>query len=145
MHLPTRNACTTLFFGDFGRFDEAVEEAIRWGLLSPMSEEIDRLLTIQPIFPYFLRTKLRGLNAEIREALEDGFKNHYQGLARQYGQLMESKEANQRQLGLFFCRLEYENLWQALGISLERQEEIFIFLYSALDSYFDQTSNNIMR
>ncbi len=39
----------------FDQFDAAIEEAIHWGLLSPMSEELPSLLTIQPIFPYFLK------------------------------------------------------------------------------------------
>ena len=124
---------------DFGRFDEAVQEAIRWGLLSPISEETDRLLTIQPIFPYFLRTKLGGLDGETREALAEGFKTHYQGLAQHYQQLMESKEAGQRQLGLFFCRLEYENLLSALKICLDRQETIGIFF--CLEEYLDQSND----
>ncbi|MEM1241892.1 MAG: tetratricopeptide repeat protein [Cyanobacteria bacterium P01_H01_bin.26] len=124
---------------NFGRFDKAVQEAIRWGLLSPMSEETDQLLTIQPIFPYFLRTKLGELDGETREALEEGFKNHYQGLAGQYQQWMNSKDANQRQLGLFFCRLEYENLYRALKISLARKDSVFIF--GCLDKYFELTQD----
>jgi 2-oxoisovalerate dehydrogenase E1 component len=37
---------------------------------------------------------------------------------------MESKEPQERQLGIFFCRLEYENLYQALQICLANQENI---------------------
>ncbi|MEO0394351.1 MAG: tetratricopeptide repeat protein, partial [Cyanobacteria bacterium P01_A01_bin.137] len=68
-----------------------------------------------------------------------GFKNHYQGLAGQYQQLMMSKEANQRQLGLFFCRLEYENLLSALKICLGRQETVEIFF--CLEEYLDQSND----
>ena len=42
---------------DFSLFDGAIQEAIHWGLLEPMDEE-EPLLTIQPVFPYFLKTKL---------------------------------------------------------------------------------------
>jgi hypothetical protein len=35
----------------FEQFDAVVQEAINWGLLSPMSTDNPRLLTIQPVFP----------------------------------------------------------------------------------------------
>ncbi len=124
---------------DFSQFDAAIQEAIQWGLLSPMDANNPRLLTIQPIFPYFLRTKLNALDAATHDALYDGFKAHYQGLAGSYQQLMDSKDPNQRQLGLLFCRLEYENLYAALKIYLEKQESIRI--YRCLDRFFDLTND----
>ncbi|MGB7314626.1 MAG: CHAT domain-containing protein, partial [Nodosilinea sp.] len=111
----------------FEQFDEAVQEAINWGLLSPMSEEMTRLLTIQPVFPYFLKTKLAELDEVTRNALDTGFKNHYQSLAGQYRQLMQSKNPQERQLGLFFTRLEYENIYYSLGIFLKRRESPNLF------------------
>ncbi|MBD2463714.1 tetratricopeptide repeat protein [Oscillatoria sp. FACHB-1407] len=120
---------------DFEHFDVAIQEAINWGLLSPHESGIPGFLTIQPIFPYFLRTKLNALDATTREALYDGFKAHYQSLARSYQQLMDSKDPNQRQLGILFCRLEYENLYSALQICLKNQESIRI--YRCLDQYLD--------
>ncbi|WP_242054574.1 tetratricopeptide repeat protein [Nostoc sp. FACHB-190] len=122
----------------FDKFSDAIQEAINWGLLSPMDEE-SRLLTIQPVFPYFLKTKLDTLDEATHTALREGFKNHYQGLARSYNQLMDSKDAQERQLGIFFCRLEYENLYNALQICLEKQESISI--YFCLDNYFELISD----
>ena len=122
---------------DFSQFDAAIQEAVQWGLLSginidgaplaPLEKGGERLLTIQPIFPYFLRTKLNTLDATTRDALYDGFKAHYQSLAGSYLQLMASKDPNQRQLGLLFCRLEYENLYAALQICLQKQQSILPF------------------
>jgi hypothetical protein len=95
---------------EFEQFDGAVQEAIDWGLLSPLvltpspspnagrGESDARLLTIQPVFPYFLKTKLAELDDTTRDALETGFKNHYQALAGQYQQLMQSKDPQERQL-----------------------------------------------
>jgi tetratricopeptide (TPR) repeat protein len=132
---------------NFSLFDGAIQEAIHWGLLEPIvmgdppqpplkrGENASPLLTIQPVFPYFLKAKLNGLDSVTREALQAGFKNHYQGLAGYYNQLMESKEPQKRQLGIFFCRLEYENLYQALQICLANQESINIFF--CLDKYFE--------
>ncbi|MBD2214034.1 tetratricopeptide repeat protein [Nostoc linckia FACHB-104] len=112
---------------DFDKFDGAIQEAINWGLLSLINEEIPQLLQIQPVFPFFLKAKLAELDAATREALREGFKNHYIGLARSYNRYMESKEAQERKIGIFFCRLEYENLYNALQICLEKQETIDIF------------------
>jgi tetratricopeptide (TPR) repeat protein len=119
---------------DFTNFDGAIQEAMHWGLLEAMDEG-NRLLTIQPVFPYFLKTKLASLDEVTRKALQEGFKNHYQGLASSYNQLMESKDPQERQMGIFFCRLEYENLYNALQTCLANQESISIFF--CLDKYFE--------
>ncbi|NJM58907.1 MAG: tetratricopeptide repeat protein [Synechococcales cyanobacterium RU_4_20] len=113
--------------------DGAVQEAIDWGLLTPVDAENPNLLTIQPVFPYFLKTKLAAQDEAFQQALRLGFKNHYEGLAGSYNQLMGSKEPQQRQMGILFCKLEYENLYNALQIALERQESPGIFL--KLDFY----------
>ena len=118
----------------FDRFEEALDQAITWGLLSPIDSGFRQLLTIQPVFPYFLKTKLAELDDAIRTALEQGFKSHYRELASDYQNLMESREPQQRQMGLIFCRLEYENLYPALLICLDKQEGIDIFF--CLFDYF---------
>ena len=119
----------------FDKFEEALDQAITWGLLSPIDSGNPHLLTIQPVFPYFLKTKLAELEEATRAALEEGFKNHYRLLASLYWQhLMQSKEPQQRQMGLVFCRLEYENLYRALQFCLEKQESIDIFF--CLDESF---------
>ncbi len=56
----------------FDKFDEAIQEAINWGLLSPIHPD-STLLTIQPVFPYFLKTKLEAVDKATREALNEGF------------------------------------------------------------------------
>jgi tetratricopeptide (TPR) repeat protein len=134
----------------FEQFDAAIQEAINWGLLSRIDfspnpsppqppllrgENEERLLEIQPIFPYFLKTKLNQLDEATREALQEGFKNHYLGLAGSYKRLMESKDADERQLGILFCKLEYENLYNGLQICLGKQESIAIFF--CLAKYFE--------
>ncbi|WP_430015330.1 tetratricopeptide repeat protein [Microcystis protocystis FBCC-A270] len=123
----------------FDQFDAAIEEAIHWGLLSPMSEEMPSLLTIQPIFPYFLKTKLKELAPETQAAIWEGFKNHYRDLAGYYENLLDSKNPQEKQLGILFCRWEYENLFNALQICLEKQEDIGIFF--CLNNYFDVTND----
>ncbi|MEQ8542081.1 MAG: tetratricopeptide repeat protein, partial [Coleofasciculus sp. D1-CHI-01] len=132
----------------FEEFETAIQEAINWGLLSNLSPSSsrspqpplkrganERLLRIQPVFPYFLRMKLNQQDAAMREALREGFKRHYLGLAGGYQQLMKSKQAQERQLGIFFCQLEYENLYNALQLCLEKQETVAIFF--CLFQYFE--------
>ncbi|MBE9088304.1 tetratricopeptide repeat protein [Microcystis aeruginosa LEGE 11464] len=123
----------------FDQFDAAIEEAIHWGLLSPMSEEMPYLLTIQPIFPYFLKTKLKELAPETQAAIWEGFKNHYRDLAGYYSNLLNSKNPQEKQLGILFCRWEYENLFNALQICLKKQENIGIFF--CLHNYFVVTND----
>jgi tetratricopeptide (TPR) repeat protein len=121
----------------FEQLDTAIQEARTWGLLSPldlspnpspMQRGEERLLTIQPVFPYFLKTKLASVEPATREALQEGFKNHYLGLAEYYNHLIESKDAQEQQWGKLFCKLEYENLYNALRICLEKRETISIFI-----------------
>ncbi|MBE9117484.1 tetratricopeptide repeat protein [Lusitaniella coriacea LEGE 07157] len=124
---------------EFEKFDGAIQEAIHWGLLSPAlspnpspnsgrgEQENEQLLLIQPLFPYFLKAKAKELDETTQDALWEGFKNHYRGLGGYYQQLMESKDAQERQLGIAFCRWEYENLYNALLVCLEKQESVDIF------------------
>ncbi|GAP95147.1 tetratricopeptide repeat protein [Leptolyngbya sp. NIES-2104] len=123
----------------FEQFDSAVQGAINWGLLASLFENEPRLLSIQPMFPYFLKTRLAEQGQVTCEALREGFKNHYLGLAGFYYQLMKSKDAQERQLGIFFCQLEYENLYSALQICLKQQASILIF--GCLDKYFELIHN----
>lgn len=133
----------------FEEFDGAIQEAINWGLFSPSPSQSpqtpferganQRLLRIQPVFPYFLRMKLNQQDAAMREALREGFKRHYLGLAGVYQQWLESKQAEERQLGIFFCQLEYENLYNALQLCLEKQETVDIFF--CLFQYFLQIND----
>ena len=118
----------------FDQFDLAIEEAINWGLLSPNPDNPE-LLTIQPVFPYFLKAKLKELDEETQEALEEGFKNHYVELGNSYYQWMESKEAKKRQWGIFLCSLEYENLYNALLLCLKKHETVGIFF--CLNKYLE--------
>jgi tetratricopeptide (TPR) repeat protein len=117
------------WFGDSGAeiLAAAVQEAVDWGLLSPISPEMPRLLTIQPTLPYFLKLKLAERDKETQSAIRNTFKQHYIDLANAYYQLLESKEPDQRQLGIFFVRQEYENCYAALQICLKQFEATDIF------------------
>jgi NB-ARC domain len=80
---------------DFDGFYAAIQEAINWGLLSDIPsnpwEGEERLLQIQPVFPFFLKAKLAELEPATREALWEGFKNYYVILADCYNRRKHKK------------------------------------------------------
>ncbi|MCP4350827.1 MAG: Tfp pilus assembly protein PilF, partial [Desulfobacterales bacterium] len=51
----------------FDRFEDVLKEAANWGLLTP--HEVPIFLRLQPIFPYFLRTRLNEASADLRQAV----------------------------------------------------------------------------
>ncbi|MGK7896965.1 MAG: tetratricopeptide repeat protein [Xenococcus sp. (in: cyanobacteria)] len=118
----------------------AVAEAVNWGLLSTIDKDYPHLLTIQPVLPYFLQTKLKEVDEETRAALDEGFKNHYKGLVRAYNQLMKSKEPQERITGIAFVQWEYENLYQGLQICLEQKESVYTVWFCLF--YYLELINN---
>ncbi|MBM4467629.1 MAG: CHAT domain-containing protein, partial [Chloroflexi bacterium] len=122
----------------FQRWAEVLQEAANWGLLSP--HEAPGYLRLQPILPYFLRSRLQG-QAELRQAVETAFRKHYDGLGGLMAGLLTSKEAVEKQLGQALVRLEYENLVTALNLALAAQDSIFN-PYRALSAYWDVTQDH---
>ena len=125
---------------NFANLDGAIQEAIHWGLLEAMDES-DRLLSIQPVFPYFLKNKLASLDESICMALQEGFKNYYKGLANDYYNLIESKYPQEQQPAIFLCCLEYENLYNGLQICLKNEESVYIYFF-CLFTYLTKKRDN---
>jgi tetratricopeptide (TPR) repeat protein len=120
----------------FERWQDTLQEAANWGLLSPDSD-IPRFLRLQPIFPYFLRNRLYAPEQqEMRSAVETAFREHYDQLGRMLYQLLNSKEPQERQVGQIITSLEYENLVTALNLALAAQVSI-LNSYFALSRYLD--------
>ena len=112
----------------FANLDHAVQDAIHWGILSPIGgENGSPFLVMQPVFPYILRTMLAQIKREDQGAVMSAFKQLYQQLAQSYQQLIESGDPEQQKLGLFLCKLEYENLYCALQSCLADHDPIDIF------------------
>ena len=118
------------------RLPAVLEEATDWGLLSPHSEFPDFFLRLQPILPYFLRS--RGQmpeHAEGQRAVAVAFRQYYEEMSGALDDLLNSKDAQQRQLGQVLVRLEYENLMTALHLALDAQVSI-LKLYMTLSALF---------
>ncbi|MCE7981457.1 MAG: CHAT domain-containing protein [Caldilinea sp. CFX5] len=118
----------------FHRWDEVLTEAINWGLLTP-DRQLPIYLRIQPIFPYFLRTRWQS-KATLRAAIESAFQQYYDDLNDFIFLLFQSEIANQRQLAQMLVHLEYENIYYSLTLTLQAQKSI-IKPYRALASYLD--------
>jgi tetratricopeptide (TPR) repeat protein len=118
----------------FERWPEVIQEAQNWGLLSPDSA-IPSFLRLQPIFPYFLRSRLQEpAQAEVKQAVERAFREYYQQLGSSLDDLLSSQDAQQRRVGQLLAGLEYENLVTALNLALEAQASIAGY-YEALLEY----------
>ncbi|MFM6438274.1 MAG: tetratricopeptide repeat protein, partial [Microcystis panniformis] len=70
--------------------------------------------------------------------LQEGFKQLYLGLSRHYKQQLESRNPEEQAQGKFFCQKDYENLYNALEMCLDKQESIGIFF--CLEKYFNSTN-----
>jgi len=115
----------------FERWEEVLGEAAGWGLLSP-HPQVQGYLRLQPILPYFLRARLAG--DEARHAIETAFRQHYDDLGGAIAGLLNSKEAQEKQLGQALAHLEYENLASALDLALANRAP-FYGAYSPLYEY----------
>ena len=125
----------------FDRWPDVLKEAVNWGLLSP-HPDVPSLLRLQPIFPYFLRTRLHAPEqAETRRAVEAAFHDHYDDLSAAIYQSLKSKDAVQKQWGQALAGLEFENIATALSIALESQISI-LSPYRVLSNYVDTTQDH---
>jgi tetratricopeptide (TPR) repeat protein len=123
------------------RWQEVLKEAADWGLLSPHADVPD-FLRLQPILPYFLRSRLAAPEqAETRQAIETAFRLHYDMLGSSITQLLTAKEAQERQVGQVVAGLEYENLVTALNLALEGQVSMY-GIYRAISEYWDMTQDH---
>ncbi len=123
----------------YDRWDTILKEAQNWGLVNPQ-QDISALLHLQPIFPYFLRTRLQD-QPEVRGAIETAYREYYSEYARKLNDLMKSRKPEEKQGGQWLAGIEYENLFNALQFALNAQESIllpFLVLSGYLDTRHDE-------
>jgi tetratricopeptide (TPR) repeat protein len=126
----------------FDSINEVVKEAVQNGF---MQEAVPggqvSIMTLQPVFTYFLKNKLNQLeDSSTALDLDTAFINYYNGLAGFLVNLLNSKKAEEQQMGAFLTKFEYENLFTTLEKLLNRQESI-IEPFRAINS-FHKLSNN---
>ena len=105
----------------FDQWSTILQEAVNWGLLRPHKDLAQMgYLSLQPIFPYFLKTRLNDeAHAARKQAIEGAFREHYNGIGGALAQAIKSKEPQERQMGQVLIGLEYENLYTSTAISLQ--------------------------
>ena len=119
----------------FERWDEVLQEAMNWGLLTP--HEVEGFLRIQPTLPYFLRSRLQWQSRRGHaQAVETAFRQHYDQLGRHIARLLQSKDARSGRPARSLAQSEYENLCAAAALALAATGSFFN-AYGALSSYLD--------
>jgi tetratricopeptide (TPR) repeat protein len=124
----------------FARWPAVLQAAKEWGLLTP-HEELAGFLRIQPVLPYFLKTRLAQEPVEVKGAIETAFRLHYADLAEALFNLFESKEPQPRQTARVLTAVEYENLTTALQFSLMAHVS-FVHLYAVVGLYLDSVQDH---
>jgi tetratricopeptide (TPR) repeat protein len=125
----------------FEHWQEVIQEATNWGLLS-IDPHIRGHLHIQPTLPYFLRSRLNvPEQTDIRAAVETAFRELYSWVGDGLYQLLKSKDPQERQMGIILVRQEYENLMTALKLALDAQISV-LNIYKTLSSYLDVTQEH---
>jgi tetratricopeptide (TPR) repeat protein len=132
---------TTFIDFPFHLWNEVIQEAVNWGLMEPMGADM-RIMSLQPVFPFFLRMKQQqSLNETARGDIDQAFFNLYEGVAGVIAKHFISNEPEHKQMAQRLCRLEYENIFAALEICLWRLQSVLI-LYSCLSLYIDATQDH---
>ena len=122
----------------FERWDEALQQARDWGLVT--ADQIEGYLRLQPVLPYFLRTRLNQ-EPETRLAIENAYRAYYDGFAGKLISLMKSNEPQEKQFGQALAGHEYENLYNALDLDLKAKVSV-LNSYGALSQYISVTQEH---
>ena len=121
----------------------ALDQAVAVGLAAP-HPELSYLVQVQPVLPWFLRSRLHDQPA-LQAATSQAHYQHYAQLAGQFhGMLMSRDNPQQRATGQAAARAEYANLTTALAHGLRTGQPI-TSLILALDEYLDQAQQHDTR
>lgn len=124
----------------FDKWQTVLEEAVNGGLLQPDQNQ-PRFLRLQPIFPYFLRTRLnKSEQAETYKAIKTSFLKLYMQLSIEFYGLLKSEDSREINLGVLFVQYEYENIFSAVKLVSE-DPNLHNLPYAILSEYFDLTQD----
>jgi tetratricopeptide (TPR) repeat protein len=120
---------------------EDLEEVLGQGEKQGLLKEIfPKFYSIQPVFPFFLGEQVaHSFGSDGLKGMEQAFCRYMSWLAIAYKQLMESKEAEERQMSLFFFRRDRENLYKALHQVLDKEGN-FYSLYNVFAHFYHRFS-----
>lgn len=122
----------------FDQLENAVQQAVRWGLLGP--HEVQGFLGVQPLLPYFLRNELEK-HPEQKAAIDKAYRAHYEEYAGVISNAQDSNDPDEQKTGRALADLEYENLRRALRLALDADMSI-LSIYPVLSAHFDDTQDH---
>jgi len=121
----------------------AVAEAVRVGLGVP-HPQLHGYVQVQPVLPYFLRSRLRHDN-QLRAATAQAHYQLYSDLGGElHGLLVKRGDPQARTLGQVATRAEYANLTAALAHGLQTGQPISNLIFP-LEEYLDQAKQQTAR
>jgi tetratricopeptide (TPR) repeat protein len=127
----------------FDKIYEVVKEVVQNGFMQEAAPGGKvPIMTLQPVFTYFLKNKLNQLeNSSVALDQDTAFINHYNVFAFILYTLLHSQKAKEQQMGVFLTKFEYENLFTTLEKLLNRQESI-IYPFSAINHFLALSNNH---
>jgi tetratricopeptide (TPR) repeat protein len=127
-----------------GQIDLAValNQAVSVGLAAT-HPVLDYLVQVQPVLPYFLRSRLHDQHA-VRKALTQAHYKLYSDSAVALYKLLTASAPQQRAIGMAAVKAEYANLTAALSHALESAQPISSLL-ATLEEYLDQAQQHGTR
>jgi tetratricopeptide (TPR) repeat protein len=121
----------------------ALDQAITVGLAAP-HPQLGYLVQVQPVLPWFLRSRLSGQPALQAAASQAHYQHYAQLAATLHGMLMSRDSPQQRATGQAAARAEYANLTTALAHGLRAGQPITSLILT-LDEYLDQAQQHDTR
>ncbi|MCK4766622.1 MAG: tetratricopeptide repeat protein [Candidatus Aminicenantes bacterium] len=115
--------------------EDSLSQAEKQGLLT---EIFSKTYSIQPVFPFFLGQQVEHFFDEDRKTgIEQAFCSYMTILAERYAKIINSKKAEENQMGILLFKEERENLHKALHRRLD-QEGDFSRLFDVFGFYYQQ-------
>jgi tetratricopeptide (TPR) repeat protein len=120
----------------------AVHQAINVGLAS-QDPQMPTHVRVQPILPWFLRTRLAD-QPDLQRAVQQAHYRLYMDLAPAFHQLLTTQEAGERSVGMAITRAEYANLTAALDHAIAAAAPL-VPLVAVIEEYLDQAKQQNAR
>jgi hypothetical protein len=122
----------------------ALAQAVNVGLAAPHPQLGSLLAQVQPVLPYFLRTRLRE-HPELASATADAHYQLHAALGQELHQLLTGRTPQERALGQAYTRgAAYANLSAALSHALATAQPV-LPLVRPLEEHLDQTQQHSTR
>ena len=122
----------------FDKLETVVQEAVQNGFMQEVAPgSSTQLMALQPVFTFFLKNRLGTESAQLQQSLQSAYISYYRRQSGSLFQYLSSKESREQQIGMLYIRHEYENLYQVLSLSLNRQQRV-LDVYRVINEYLSK-------